>query len=157
MILVGPSLGSAVAIHFAVKLSRSQGTGNLATLPRAAAYAGAYLLKSLPIRLYATYLAFSDISFNTSLDWINVGRLHLDFMIGGGYNVASLIGKVKPKTLIIWGENDRIINNKLAVIRKISPVLTARAALLKKCTTQPPCLRSPPPQLSPWISFPRSK
>ncbi|KAK4263579.1 hypothetical protein QN277_028972 [Acacia crassicarpa] len=138
MILVGPSLGSAVAIDFTVNYPEAveklvlidasvyaEGTGNLATLPRAAAYAGAYLLKSLPIRLYATYLAFSDISFNTILDWTNVGRLHcllpwwedatVDFMISGGYNVASQIGKVKQKTLIIWGENDRIISNKLAV------------------------------------------
>ncbi|KAI9124883.1 hypothetical protein K1719_004210 [Acacia pycnantha] len=116
MILVGSSLGSAVAIDFAVNYPEAveklvlidasvyaEGTGNLATLSRTAAYAGAYLLKSLPIRLYATYLAFSDISFNTILDWTNVGRLHcllpwwedatVDFMISGGYNVASQIGK----------------------------------------------------------------
>ncbi|XP_028803586.1 uncharacterized protein LOC114758681 isoform X3 [Neltuma alba] len=138
MILVGPSLGSAVAIDFAVNYPEAveklvlidasvyaEGTGNLATLPRAVAYAGAYLLKSTPLRLYANYLTFSDIPFNTSLDWTNVGRLHcllpwwedatVDFMTSGGYNVASEIGKVKQKTLIIWGENDRIISNKLAV------------------------------------------
>ncbi|XP_054823702.1 alpha/beta hydrolase domain-containing protein VTE7-like isoform X2 [Prosopis cineraria] len=138
MILVGPSLGSAVAIDFAVTYPEAveklvliaasvyaEGTGNLATLPKAVAYAGAYLLKSIPLRLYANYLTFSDLSFNTSLDGTNVGRLHcllpwwedatVDFMTSGGYNVASQIGKVKQKTLIIWGENDRIISNKLAV------------------------------------------
>ncbi|XP_054823703.1 alpha/beta hydrolase domain-containing protein VTE7-like isoform X3 [Prosopis cineraria] len=106
MILVGPSLGSAVAIDFAVTYPEAveklvliaasvyaEGTGNLATLPKAVAYAGAYLLKSIPLRLYANYLTFSDLSFNTSLDGTNV----------------------KQKTLIIWGENDRIISNKLAV------------------------------------------
>ncbi|XLR59437.1 hypothetical protein S83_010109 [Arachis hypogaea] len=138
MILVGPSLGSAVAIDFAVNYPEAveklvlidasvytEGTGNLATLPRLIAYAGAYVLKSVPLRLYANYLTFNDISFSTSLDWTNIGRLHclfpwwedatVDFMISGGYNVVSQIRKVKQKTLIIWGENDRIISNKLAV------------------------------------------
>ncbi|KAK7251938.1 hypothetical protein RIF29_35563 [Crotalaria pallida] len=138
MILVGPSLGSAVAIDFAINYPEAveklilidasvyaEGTGNLATLPRAVAYAGVYVLKSIPLRLYANYLSFSNISFSTALDWANIGRLHcllpwwedatVDFMTSGGYNVASQIKKVKQKTLIIWGENDRIINNKLAV------------------------------------------
>ncbi|XP_061347317.1 alpha/beta hydrolase domain-containing protein VTE7 [Gastrolobium bilobum] len=138
MMLVGPSLGSAVAIDFAVNYPEAveklvlidasvyaEGTGNLATLPRAVAYAGVYLLKSFPLRLLANYLNFTNLSFSTSLDWTNVGRLHcllpwwddatVDFMTSGGYNVASLINKVKQKTLIIWGENDRIISNKFAV------------------------------------------
>ncbi|KAK7400865.1 hypothetical protein VNO78_12173 [Psophocarpus tetragonolobus] len=138
MILVGPSLGSAVAIDFAVNYPEaveklvlidasvySEGTGNLATLPRAAAYAGVYVLKSVPLRLYANYLSFTNISFDTAFDWTNVGRLHcllpwwedatVNFMTSGGYNVASQIEKVKQNTLIIWGENDRIISNKLGV------------------------------------------
>ncbi|XP_054808721.1 alpha/beta hydrolase domain-containing protein VTE7-like [Prosopis cineraria] len=138
MILVGPSLGSAVAIDFAANHPEAveklvlidssvyaEGTGPLATLPRVAAYAGVYLLKSIPLRLYATYLTFSDVSFSTSLDLASVGRLHclmpwwedatVDFMASGGYNVASLIKEVKHKTLILWGENDRIISNRLAV------------------------------------------
>ncbi|MCI13649.1 2-hydroxy-6-oxo-6-phenylhexa-24-dienoate hydrolase, partial [Trifolium medium] len=53
MILVGPSLGSAVAIDFAINYPEAveklvlidasvyaEGTGNLATLPKAVAYAG---------------------------------------------------------------------------------------------------------------------
>ncbi|KAF1869276.1 hypothetical protein Lal_00020953 [Lupinus albus] len=139
MILVGPSLGSAVAIDFSVNYPEAveklvlidasvyaEGTGNLATLPRAVAYAGVNLLKSTPLRFYVNYLnASTRESFSTTLDWTNVGRLHclmpwwddatVDFMTSGGYNVASLIGKVKQKTLIIWGENDRIISNRLAV------------------------------------------
>ncbi|XP_020998432.1 uncharacterized protein LOC107489571 isoform X1 [Arachis duranensis] len=143
MILVGPSLGSAVAVDFTVNYPEAfnffqveklvlidasvyaEGTGKLATLPKAVAYAGVYLLKSLPLRLYANYLTFYNVSFSTSLDCTNVGRLHclmpwwddatVGFMTSGGYNVSSLIEKVKQKTLIIWGENDRIISNKLAV------------------------------------------
>ncbi|XP_050277418.1 uncharacterized protein LOC126718992 isoform X2 [Quercus robur] len=138
MILVGPSLGAAVAIDFVANHPEAveklvlidasvyaEGTGNLATLPRIAAYAGVYLLKSILLRLYVNVLAFTGISFGTSLDWANVGRLHclypwwedatVDFMISGGYNVSAQIQQVKQKTLIIWGVDDQIISNKLAV------------------------------------------
>lgn len=138
MVLVGPSLGSAVAIDFSIKYPEAvyklvlldasvyaEGTGNLATLPRAAAYAGVYLLKSLPLRLYATSLAFNGLPPSTCIEWTNIGRLHcllpwwedalVNFMISGGYNVVSQIEHVKQKTLIIWGEDDQIIDYKLAV------------------------------------------
>ncbi|KAL5723166.1 Alpha/beta hydrolase domain-containing protein vte7 [Ranunculus cassubicifolius] len=138
MILVGPSLGAAVAIDFAfnhpeavtklVLISASvysEGTGNLAKLPNAVAYAGVSLLKSTPLRLLANFLAFDGIPFSTRLDWTKVGRLHcllpwwedatVNFMISGGYNVNSQIKKVKQEALIIWGENDQIISSDLAV------------------------------------------
>ncbi|CAL5430790.1 unnamed protein product [Camellia sinensis] len=180
MLLVGPSLGAAVAIDFAVNHSEaveklvlidasvySEGTSNMRKLPKAIAYAGVYLLKSIPLRLYATFLAFNGLPFGTCLDWTNVGRLHcllpwwedatVAFMNSGGYNTKYLdiyaegieIGKkdrrinpmkrvvilltmvlpheeggdkfpnkglnVKQKTLIIWGEDDQIISNKLAM------------------------------------------
>ncbi|XP_028082531.1 uncharacterized protein LOC114283860 isoform X2 [Camellia sinensis] len=138
MLLVGPSLGAAVAIDFAVNHSEaveklvlidasvySEGTSNMRKLPKAIAYAGVYLLKSIPLRLYATFLAFNGLPFGTCLDWTNVGRLHcllpwwedatVAFMNSGGYNVSSQIEQVKQKTLIIWGEDDQIISNKLAV------------------------------------------
>ncbi|GMH27575.1 hypothetical protein Nepgr_029418 [Nepenthes gracilis] len=138
MILVGPSLGAAVAIDFAVNHPETvsklvlidasvyaEGTGKLATLPRVVAYAAVALLKSIPLRLCVNKVAFNGISLSTNLDWTNVDRLHclfpwwadatVDFMISGGYNVTSLITQVNQKTLIIWGEEDKIINNKLAV------------------------------------------
>uniref|UniRef100_A0A5B6YJS2 AB hydrolase-1 domain-containing protein n=1 Tax=Davidia involucrata TaxID=16924 RepID=A0A5B6YJS2_DAVIN len=138
MVLVGPSLGAAVAIDFVVNHSEAveklvlidasvyaEGTGNLSKLPKTVAYAGVSLLKSLPLRLYATYLAFNGLPFSTCLDWTNVGRLHcllpwwedatVDFMSSGGYNVSAQIEQVKQKTLIIWGKDDQIISNKLAV------------------------------------------
>lgn len=137
MVLVGPSLGAAVAIDFAANHPEAveklvlidasvyaEGTGNMKKLPKAVAYAGAAILKSFPLRLYANSLTFSNISFFTSLDWTNVGRLHclfpwwadatVDFMISGGYNVGHQIKQIKQKTLIIWGENDQIISNSQA-------------------------------------------
>ncbi|XP_074274800.1 alpha/beta hydrolase domain-containing protein VTE7-like [Silene latifolia] len=138
MILVGPSLGAAVAIDLAVNhpeaVSKlilvdasvySEGTGNLATLPRVFSYAGVSLLKSVPLRFYVNRVAFNNVSFETSLDWMKIGRLHclypwwedatVNFMTSGGYNVVSLIKQVKQQTLIIWGEDDQIIEYKLAV------------------------------------------
>lgn len=138
VILVGPSLGAAVAIDFAVNYPEAveklvlidasvytEGTANRANLPKMVAYAGVSLLKSVPLRLYVNLLAFTEISFSTSLDWMNIGRLHclfpwwkdatVDFMRSGGYNVVAQIEQVKQKTLIIWGEDDQIISNKLAV------------------------------------------
>ncbi|KAL0447000.1 UNVERIFIED_CONTAM: hypothetical protein Slati_1827900 [Sesamum latifolium] len=108
MTLVGPSLGAAVAIDFVIKYPEAVN-----------------LLKSLPLRLYATSLTFNSLSWSTCFEWANIGRLHcllpwwedatVDFMISGGYNVSTDIEKVKQKTLIIWGEDDQIIDNKLAV------------------------------------------
>ncbi|KAM7484428.1 hypothetical protein LguiA_000437 [Lonicera macranthoides] len=138
MILVGPSLGAAVAIDFVVNYPEAvdklilidasvyaEGTGNLSKLPKSVAYAGVYLLKSMPLRLCATSLSLKGLPFSTRLDWTNVGRLHcllpwwedatVDFMNSGGYNVTSQIKQVKKETLIIWGEDDQIIDNKLAV------------------------------------------
>nr|CAN73949.1 hypothetical protein VITISV_027382 [Vitis vinifera] len=152
MILVGPSLGAAVAIDFTANHPEAvdklvlidasvytEGTGNLMKLPRAVAYAGVYILKSIPLRFYANVLAFKSISFTRSSDWTKVGRLHclypwwedatVNFMISGGYNVSSQIQQVKKKTLIIWGEDDQIISNKLAVVSTFAEFYTSYPSL----------------------------
>ncbi|KAK8962665.1 hypothetical protein KSP40_PGU007088 [Platanthera guangdongensis] len=138
IVLVGPSLGAAVAIDFAVNHPETvtrlvlidasvyaEGTGNLAKLPRLVAYAGVALLKSIPLRLYANLLAFNKISLGRSFDFVNIGRLHcllpwwedaaVNFMVSGGYDVRHQIKRVKQKTLILWGEKDRIVNTDLAL------------------------------------------
>ncbi|GAB2214488.1 hypothetical protein Drorol1_Dr00018839 [Drosera rotundifolia] len=155
MILVGPSLGSAVAIDFAVNHPEAvskivlidasvyaEGTSNMGKLPRIFSYAGVALLKSVPLRLYANYLALNDIYYGTYADGMDVGRLHcflpwwedatVDFMISGGYNVVNLINQVRQKVLIIWGEDDRIINFKLAV-RLHSELRDAKLRLIPEC------------------------
>ncbi|OIT35184.1 PREDICTED: uncharacterized protein LOC109243696 isoform X2 [Nicotiana attenuata] len=155
MVLVGPSLGSAVAIDFSVNYPEAvdrlvlidacvyaEGTGSLASLPKALAYAGVYLLKSIPLRLYATSLTFNGLPLSTCIDWTNIGRLHcllpwwedttVNFMISGGYNVIDQIQHVKQKTLIIWGEDDQIIDYKLAV-RLHSELPNAILRCIPKC------------------------
>ncbi|XP_073301326.1 alpha/beta hydrolase domain-containing protein VTE7-like isoform X11 [Primulina huaijiensis] len=72
----------------------AEGTGNLAKLPKLMAYAGIGRLHCL-------------------LPWWEDATV--DFMISGGYNVSSYIQHVKQKALVIWGENDQIIDSKLSV------------------------------------------
>ncbi|KAM0055758.1 putative 2-hydroxy-6-oxonona-2,4-dienedioate hydrolase [Helianthus debilis subsp. tardiflorus] len=138
MVLVGPSLGAAVAIDFAINYPEAvdklilidasvyaEGTGTLSRLPKLVAYASVSVLKSFPLRLFATSLQYNSLSFNTCLDWTRIGRLHcildwweeatVDFMNSGGYNVTAQIRQILKKTLIIWGEDDQIIDSKLAV------------------------------------------
>ncbi|GAB2280193.1 hypothetical protein Dimus_014835 [Dionaea muscipula] len=155
MILVGPSLGAAVAIDFAVNHPEAvsklvlidasiyvEGTGHMAKFPRIVAYAGVAILKSTMLRLYANKLAFNDISFSINLDCMHVGRLHclfpwwedatVDFMISGGYNVVSLINQVRQKALVIWGEEDKIISYKFAV-RLHSELQDAKLHQIPEC------------------------
>ncbi|XP_076953451.1 alpha/beta hydrolase domain-containing protein VTE7-like [Bidens hawaiensis] len=138
MLLVGPSLGASAAVDFAINHPEAvdklilinasvyaKGTGNLSTLPRSVAFAGVSLLKSLPLRFYATNMGFTNLPFATCLEWTCIARLHcllpwweeatVDFMRSGGYDVSSQIDQVLKKTLIIYGENDRIVDSKLAV------------------------------------------
>ncbi|KAL7135667.1 hypothetical protein ABFS83_11G113200 [Erythranthe nasuta] len=135
MILVGPSLGAAAAIDFAVNFPEAvdklilinanvyaNGTGVLTKLPTLMAYAMASVLKSIPIRWYAKLLVFNGISLSKMLDYTDVGRLHclmpwwedatVNFMQSGGYNVTGQIKKVKQKTLLISSECDNIVDSK---------------------------------------------
>ncbi|XP_062190481.1 alpha/beta hydrolase domain-containing protein VTE7-like [Phragmites australis] len=137
MVLVGPSLGAAVAVDFSVNYPEavsklifigasvySEGPKDMTRLPKFVSYAGVFILKSLPLRLFATRLAFNSIPDELFFDWVQIGRLHcllpwwedatVDFMIKGGYNVLNQIEQVKQKCLIIWGEEDGIISSKLA-------------------------------------------
>ncbi|KAK2631477.1 hypothetical protein EUGRSUZ_L02857 [Eucalyptus grandis] len=107
MVLVGPSLGAAAAIDFAVNHSEAveklvlingcvyeEGTGQLAKVPKLVAYAGVG-------RLHCLLPWWKDAS--------------VSFMRSGGYNVVDQIKEVKQKVLIVYGEHDRIITKKLQV------------------------------------------
>ncbi|KAF4385584.1 hypothetical protein F8388_010140 [Cannabis sativa] len=118
MILVGPSLGASVAIDFALHYPEAvkklvlinasvyaEGNGILSKLPNTIAYAGASLLKCLPLRLYANMIAFSNISLSTTLDWTNDRNIVTMEIRLTSYGV-------KQKTLVICGEQDQIISYK---------------------------------------------
>ncbi|XP_021718396.1 uncharacterized protein LOC110686124 [Chenopodium quinoa] len=137
MVLVGPSLGAAIAVDFAVNYPESvsklvlidasvysEGIGGMARMPIILANAGLSLLQSIPLRLYVNKLVFKNVPFSTNFDWMNISRLHcllpwwryatLSFMASGGYKVTSMIKQVRHRALIIWGEDDQIIRYKLA-------------------------------------------
>ncbi|KAJ0081736.1 hypothetical protein Patl1_11269 [Pistacia atlantica] len=81
IVLVGPTLGAALAIDFAVNYPEAvekmvlinpgvyaEGTDNLAKLPKIVAYAGGVsLLKSIPLCLYANTLTFNGIPLSKGL------------------------------------------------------------------------------------------
>ncbi|CAN6477217.1 unnamed protein product [Victoria cruziana] len=137
LVLVGASLGAAVAIDFAINYPEfvselvlidasvyAEGTGRLSRLPRPVAYAGVSLLKSIPLRLVASLGMYNNTSLSTIVDRTTVSLLHcllpwwddatVDFMLSGGYNVIADINQVEQKALIIWGEDDKIISSKFA-------------------------------------------
>ncbi|XP_031106528.1 uncharacterized protein LOC116011146 [Ipomoea triloba] len=155
MILVGPSLGAAVAIDFAVNFPEAvdklvlinasvylEGAGFWTKLPRMMAYAAASLLKSIPVRMYAKLMAFDGISLSTCIDLTEVSRLHcllpwwkdatVNYMLSGGYNVVDQIKQVKQETLIIWGACDNILRKELAH-RLRSELPNAIVSLIPKC------------------------
>ncbi|XP_044968385.1 uncharacterized protein LOC123428260 isoform X2 [Hordeum vulgare subsp. vulgare] len=103
----------------------AEGTRDLTSFPKFVPYAGVFLLKSLPLRLLATRLAFKKIpDALIFFDWVQIGHLHcrlpwwedatVDFMLSGGYNVIREIKQVEHKCLVLWGEDDEIISNKQA-------------------------------------------
>ncbi|KAL3636565.1 hypothetical protein CASFOL_018864 [Castilleja foliolosa] len=166
MTLVGPSLGAAVAIDFAVNFPEAvdklvlinanvyaEGTGVMTKLPKMVAYGMASLLKSMPIRWYAKLLIFDGISLSRLLDYTDVGRLHcllpwwedatVNFMLSGGYNVTGQIKRVNQKALLICSEDDKIVNSKLAE-RLQNELPDARMQKIRGCGHMPqienPCV-----------------
>ncbi|KAG0600539.1 hypothetical protein M758_11G042400 [Ceratodon purpureus] len=155
MVLVGPSLGGAAAIDFAVAHPEAvvkvvlvdaqgytEGVGEMATLPKLIAYTGVALLKSVPLRLYANTLIFTKATFDFLLDSMRVGRLHclmpgwadatVSFMLSGGYNVTASIPQVQQETLVIWGERDTIVPKSFAE-RFLADLPKARLELIQDC------------------------
>ncbi|GAA0184920.1 serine protease [Lithospermum erythrorhizon] len=133
MILVGPSLGAAIAIDFAVNFPEAveklvlinasvYAESNCFKMPKIMAYTMVSLLKSIPMRLFANFMVFDGLSLSTIIDWTKASRLHcllpwwayatVNYMLGGGYNVTPQIEHVQQEVLIIWGERDNILSSE---------------------------------------------
>lgn len=155
MVLVGASLGGATAIDFTLEHPEAvsklvlinaqgyaEGTGKMATIPKVFAYAAVSVLKSFVLRTYANIIIYHQIKWGVIIDQMHVGRLHcfmpgwadasVDFMLSGGYNLASRIPEVTKETLIIWGEQDRIIS-KDTPQRFKDDLPNGRLAFVNKC------------------------
>eukprot|EP00873_Tetraselmis_striata_P045818 jgi/Tetstr1/466082/TSEL_010668.t2 len=137
MVLVGASLGGAVAIDFAYEHPEAvskivlvdaqgfiDGIGPMASLPRPLAMLGVNVLRSVPLRQAANKMAYFNKELYATDDACKIGRLHTflpgwadancAFMQSGGYSILDKIPKVQQETLILWGRNDEILDPKYA-------------------------------------------
>ncbi|CAK9066194.1 Lipase 1 [Durusdinium trenchii] len=68
----------------------------------------------------ANQMAYFDKERYATEDAVRVGRLHvetdgweeasLDYLNSGGYTLSPLVSQVAAPTLMIWGENDEILD-----------------------------------------------
>ncbi|CAL8469332.1 g8873 [Coccomyxa elongata] len=137
MVLVGVSLGSAIAVQFALQhpeavaglvLSSPQvyvdGIGPMSSMPRVLSYLGVQVLKSVPLRNMANKMAYYDKERLATEDALRIGRLHtflpgwtnsnIAFMRSGGYSVSKRIPELQQEVLVLWGRNDEIVECKFA-------------------------------------------
>lgn len=139
IVLVGGSIGGAFAIDFArehpdavdkLVLVDPQVFASLPpppekppAMPAVLGYVGAAVLKSLPLRYVATWQVFKNKS-EANPDAIRIGRLHclqegwsaalVSYMQCGGpillqKAVMDKMAELKQETLILWGEDDAIL------------------------------------------------
>lgn len=154
MVLVGASLGGAVALDFALEHPEAvervvlidaqgfiDGIGPMASLPRPLAAAGVWLLRTEGLRMAANRQAYHDQGFATE-DAMRVGRLHthldgwadanIAFMRGGGYAISQRLGGVQQPVLVLWGREDKILEPSYAQ-RFVDTLPDARLQWLEGC------------------------
>lgn len=129
--LVGASVGGAVAIDYALTFpNRVAGLvlvdaqafiekkeSAMMKIPGMAGI-GAEILRSDWLRRLAINLSYENKRFKTD-DVLRIGGLHcrmpgwkeaaVDFIKGEGYCVRDKVANINCRTLVIWGENDRVL------------------------------------------------
>ena len=137
MVLLGTSLGGGIAIDFALAhpeavealvlvapQAYAEGIGPLSAAPRWLARLGVRLLRSVPLRQAANRMAYYDAERFATADAMRVGRLHthlpnweegnVAFMASGGYRLGQpAVRAVRCATLLVWGEDDKILDPSL--------------------------------------------
>lgn len=137
VVLVGASMGGAVAIDFA--LSYPEAVRQLVLIDSAGLVAGPTLgkylvpplgylatafLRNLRVRQQISLKAYCDPSY-ASPDALRCAALHLEqpgwrqalisFTQSGGYgSFQAQLAQIQPKTLILWGRSDRILGTAAA-------------------------------------------
>ena len=138
MVLLGTSLGGGIAIDFALAhpeavealvlvapQAYAEGIGPLSAAPRWLARLGVRLLRSVPLRQAANRMAYFNVEKFATDDAMRVGRLHthlpnweegnVAFMASGGYRLGQgAVRSVACSTLLVWGEDDKILDPALA-------------------------------------------
>ena len=156
VILVGTSLGGAVAIDFASQhqdlvekmiLIDAQGfidgIGPLAKMPRFLSVLGVQVLRSIPLRQLANKMAYHNEGKYATDDAMRVGRLHtflpgwteanVAFMQSGGYvGLSDRMKSLDIETLVVWGRQDEILAPDFAQ-RFIDTLPNARLEWIEEC------------------------
>ncbi|CAK0784268.1 hypothetical protein CVIRNUC_007472 [Coccomyxa viridis] len=155
MLLLGTSLGSAIAVHFArqhpeciraLVMSGPQvyvdGLGMMQNLPRFVAGLGVQVLRSVPLRSWANQMAYYDKQTLATEDAMRIGRLHtflpgwknanIAFMRSGGYSVSKDIPQLGEQTIIFWGADDEILD-KESVKRFAVDLPRSRLIIVEQC------------------------
>uniref|UniRef100_A0A7S0DSE9 AB hydrolase-1 domain-containing protein n=2 Tax=Amorphochlora amoebiformis TaxID=1561963 RepID=A0A7S0DSE9_9EUKA len=134
MILCGASLGGAVGIDFAlnhpeavkglVLIDAQAYIDGVQTPPEFFMDIGLNVLKSEPLRQIANVQSYYDKEKYATKDAMRIGKLHTvledwkdynkKWMQGGGYILSSKIKDIQQKTLILWGDSDKILGTDVA-------------------------------------------
>ena len=152
MVLCGASLGGAAAVDFAV--AHPEAVAKLVLIdaqcyaedapnpPGPLARLGVVVLKSEPLRSMANQMSYYDKETYATEDAVRVGRLHCfrdgyadaicGFMRSGGYSVASRVAQVGAETLILWGNDDGIVERSQAEQLK-ADIADSRLVYIDQC------------------------
>ena len=156
LVLVGASLGGAIAIDFAAAYPGAvqklvlidaqgfiDGSGPMAGFPRPVARWGIKLLGSKPLRRLANDLSYYDKETFATEDAMLVGRLpvvcdgweesNIDYMCTGGFTPSEKVPLVDCPTLVLWGSDDKILDRSLYAQRFVDEMPNASLIIVDKC------------------------
>jgi pimeloyl-ACP methyl ester carboxylesterase len=156
MVLLGASLGGAVAIDFAhyhpERVSKLilvdaqgfiDGIGPMSKMPTAVANVGVSVLRSEWLRNAANKMSYYAPETFATEDAMRVGRVHtflpgwrdanVAWMQSGGYSTSKMVPTLQPETtMIVWGAQDKVLEPKYAdMFREALPA--ARVELVDEC------------------------
>eukprot|EP01023_Acetabularia_acetabulum_P049408 TRINITY_DN5273_c0_g2_i1.p1 TRINITY_DN5273_c0_g2~~TRINITY_DN5273_c0_g2_i1.p1 ORF type:complete len:332 (+),score=44.26 TRINITY_DN5273_c0_g2_i1:97-1092(+) len=137
MVVLGVSLGGAAAIDLAYNYpscveklvlvdsqAYTDGIGMMSSAPKWLSMLGIKVLKSQWLRQSANKMAYYNIDKYATADARNIGALHTYlpsweetnylFMQSGGYQISSQVSLINQQALVIWGEQDKILDKKFA-------------------------------------------